>query len=144
MLMFEMPERTPHERCVDAWLAGHVDPDDQTGQSAELLVVGLRAVWDRARPSLGEQALTAIFERVLQTARRRYPELARLELRVNDRPSLVMDSPYALALERPDAVAFILVEVLAVVGHLTAGTLTPGLHAALSADNVHAQENTAP
>ena len=139
-----MSDRTPHERCVDAWLASHVDPRDKTGQTAELLGVGLRVIWDRARPCLGEVTLTAIFERVLETARRRYPDLSRLELRINDRPSLVMDSPYALALELTDAVWFVLVEVLVVVGHLTAGTLTPGLHAALSASNGQTQESVSP
>ena len=126
-----MLETGRHERCVDAWLADRFVRGDE-GELTTLLLAGLRALWDRARPSLGEVTLAPIFRRAIQTAERRHRELEPLGLRVSDRGSIELTSASAPRVELHDAVACVLVEVLRAVSRLTADALTRPLHAALA------------
>lgn len=124
-----------HEKCVDAWLRSRGRRDSDNTGAVKLLLVGLRALWDRAQPSLGEVTLAAIFQRAIHTAERRHEELAQLGLRVNERGAIDITSPTVPRVDLGDAVACVLVEILRVLDSLTAGALTPGLHATLAVPN---------
>ena len=129
-----MTETGRHERCVDAWLAARLARgNEDEGELTTLLRGGIRALWDRARPSLGEVTLAAIFQRAIRTAERRHRELEQLGLRVNDRGAIELTRTSAPRVALHDAVACVLVEVLRALSRLTADGLTQALHAALTA-----------
>ena len=95
----------------------------------------LNAVWAHTRLTLGDVTLAAIADRVIHTTAERFPQLASLtvtldgiscvELRARGRE---LDP-----LQATDGMRFALVELLTVLGRLTADVLTPGLHATLLA-----------
>ncbi|MGA9523514.1 MAG: hypothetical protein WBV82_18775 [Myxococcaceae bacterium] len=95
----------------------------------------LDSLWRRAHQPLGEVTLAAIVDRVLYTAAEQYPILAPLKIDANglrwqelrERAANMHDE------QLTDAIRFVLVEFLTVLGNLTAEILTPSLHAALSA-----------
>ena len=126
-----MMETGRHERSVDAWLSARTTRGDES-ELTTLLLGGLRAVWDRARPSLGGVTLAAIFQRSIRTAERRHRELEQLGLRVSDRGLFELTSASAPRVVLRDAVACVIAEVLRAVSRLTADGLTPALHAALA------------
>ena len=107
---------------------------------APLFGLALLAIWDRAALPLGEVSLRAITQRVLLGANARFPCLATLGL------STVPDSFRTLGTCNADldrqallaAVRFVLVELLALIGTLTAEILTVALHDALRAVDVPA------
>jgi hypothetical protein len=128
-----LPDNVDHRAHVEAWLEGarNLSP-------AELVLLFERALgglWRRASLTLGEITLTAIVDRVLYTASEKYPFLATLkvdgtEIRFDEfreRGRLVP------ARELLDAVRFVVVEFLTVLGNLTAEILTPALRAQLPA-----------
>ena len=121
-----------HEQCVNAWLEARGARQADTTRMTELLLAGLQAIWQRARPSLGEVTLAAIVQRAIHTAERRHAELAQLGLRVTESGSIGVTNALAPRVDLTDAVADLFVEVLRVLGGLTAGALTPALHAALA------------
>jgi len=121
-----------HEQCVSAWLEARGARNADNTRITELLLAGLQAIWERARPSLGDVTLAAIVQRAIHSAERRHDELAQLGLRVTDGGSIGVTSAAAPRVDLDDAVADVLVEVLRVLGGLTAGALTPALHAALA------------
>jgi hypothetical protein len=129
-----MIEKRVHEHCVDAWLTanGGRDEDVESGHVVELLLTGLSALWGRAQPSLGEVTLAAIFQRAIHTAERRHEALAQLALYVSETGAIAITNPTLPRIPLADAAVCVLVEVLRVVGSVTADTLTPALHAALS------------
>lgn len=98
-----------------------------------LLDAALSALWTRTKTTLGEVTLTAIGERVLFTATERFPIFSSLEVEPSrgiafrgvEEQSLSDDA----GLE--DGIRFLLVELLTVLGNLTAEILTPELHAEL-------------
>jgi hypothetical protein len=123
-----------HGLFVDAWL-------DRTarGLAPEVLLhlfeAALNAVWLRTRTTLGEVTLTAIAERVLHNASERFSLLGSLKLEptsgiqcgeLRERIGSVDPS------ELREGVRFVLVELLTVLGNLTAEILTPALHAEIS------------
>jgi hypothetical protein len=121
-----------HERCVAAWLARHDGRSTPSERIDTVLLVGLRALWERARPVLGEVTLGAIFRRAIETAQRRHPELNALGIRIAERGSVEMSTPTAPRLDLTAGTTFLLVEVLRVISRLSAGALTRPLHVALS------------
>jgi hypothetical protein len=129
-MTFDRPDF--HEQCVDAWLTRERNSAPGSDYLVASLSVGLRALWDRARPALGEVTLGAIFRRAVESARRRHPELSPLDVTVSDRGALEVAPP---SLARGDLTAgarFLLVELLHVLARLSSNVLTPALHAALS------------
>lgn len=126
-----MMETGRQERSVAAWLAARSSGADE-GDVTALLVIGLRALWDRARPSLGEVTLGAIFRRAIRTAERRHRELEQLGLRVTDRGWFDLTSTSAPRVDLRDAVTGVIAEVLRALSRLTADGLTQPLHAALA------------
>ena len=100
-----------------------------------LFEAALDAVWIRTKTTLGEVTLTAIAERVLHNASERFSLLWSLKLEpasgiqcreLRERIGSVEPS------ELREAIRFVLVELLTVLGNLTAEILTPALHAEIS------------
>ena len=128
-----MPDESDHRAQVDAWM----DRADKHAPPERLLDAfegGFGAIWRRARVTLGDVTLMAILDRVLYTASERFPLLSPLEV---DATGLRSDKlrERAGSLRRDqlaEAVHFILVEFLTVLGKLTAEVLSPALHSELA------------
>lgn len=131
-----MQPLSPHARRAQAWLTKNNvhSPNDQ--RMATLLLLGLRTIWERSRPSLGAALLAATVERVIRVAEHRHVALTRVGLRVLDRSSIEMRDPAAFTPEAGNAVAFTLAELLDVLDRITGHTLTPVLHRALLAATI--------
>jgi hypothetical protein len=115
--------RLTHEACVAALMRGRSAVEQQ-----ELLRAGLEAIRRRAEQTLGEVTLGAIVDRVLYTGRAHHPSLGGLSVGT---AGFHFDNPQPA--EPPDVLRFVVIELLTVLGSLTAEILTPALHAALSA-----------
>ena len=136
-------DTTLHERCVSAWLEARGARQADTTQLLELLLAGLHAIWQRARPSLGDVTLAAIIQRAIHTAERRHRALEQIGLRVTDSGTIGVTSSPAPRVDLAPAVSFVLTEILRVLGGLTADALTPALHAALASAADGADESPA-
>jgi hypothetical protein len=121
-----------HLTCVNTWLdrVGELPPT----QLIDAFQEAFDALWARAHRSLGDVTLTAIVDRVLFTASEAFPALGathvepgRLLFR-NFRSGAVRVSHAEIV----DAIRFVLVELLTVLGNLTAEILTPALHSELA------------
>lgn len=129
-----MLDEGQHALCVDAWLersAAGLAPD----ALLRLFEAALDAVWIRTKTTLGEVTLTAIAERVLHNASERFSLLWSLKIEptrgiqcreLSDRIGSVEPA------ELREAIRSVLVELLTVLGNLTAEILTPALHAEIS------------
>jgi len=126
-----MLEGGQHAACVDGWLEQSAE-----GLSSEsllrLLEAALGAVWTRTKTTLGEVTLTAIAERVLHNASEKYSLLWSLKVEATGgiqcrelRERIGSVQPAELR----EAIRFVLVELLTVLGNLTAEILTQELHA---------------
>ena len=128
-----MGERAQHGACVDAWLEKRA----ANLSSAALLTLfdsANQALWVRSKTTLGEVTLTAIADRVRSVATERHPFLAGLTIDQVDGIRAGALAAQAEAMPPDELVLplrFVLVELLTVLGNLTAEILTPGLHAAL-------------
>jgi hypothetical protein len=124
-------ERTVHEVVVDEWLARA--NGSSTDRLLDLLEASLRLIWSRARRTLGDRTLGAVVGRVLYTSSEAYPFLGTLRVSTRgirfDGLRAEVDAIAPSDLFR--AVRFVVTELLDVLGHLTAGILTPALHAEL-------------
>jgi len=129
-----------HEAVVDAWLARSIDH----GSSVEILRLfhaALDAVWNRVVTILGPVTLTAIAERVLHNAAERYAFLSVIDRRsIADQRSSGdarwMERLYERLVTVPrtaliEGLRHGLIELLTVIGALTAEVLRGELHAAL-------------
>jgi hypothetical protein len=137
-----VPDDTDHTARVQAWMVGvKTLPPAQRVTRFEQALGGL---WRRALGTLGEITLTAIVDRVFYTASERYPFLSALKVEGNgirfdefrEQGSVLHDNQFL------EAVCFVLVEFLTVLGNLTAEILTPALHAELSKTAVKEIERT--
>ncbi len=122
-----------HIGCVNAWMdrgARGLPPDGLVQAFEE----AFGALWRRAHQTLGDVTLTAILDRVLCNGAERFPILSKLTIDATGldcrelRKNVHGAPPNVLA----DAIGFVLVEFLRVLGTLTANILTPALHAELS------------
>jgi hypothetical protein len=129
-----MSDRADHHRAVvNAWAEQSVSgltPARMLQQFEEAFA----AVWQRADLTLGDVTLMAILDRVLYDAATQFPELA--SVRVGS-AGLQCDELRAQAdsldpVRLLEALKFVLVEFLTVLGKLVGEILTPGLHAELS------------
>jgi hypothetical protein len=126
-------DESDHRAQVDAWM----ERADKLALPERLLDAfeqGFGAIWRRARATLGDVTLMAILDRVLYTAAERFPLLSPLEV---DATGLRSDKlrERAGSLRRDqlaEAIRFILVEFLTVLGKLTAEVLSPALHSELA------------
>lgn len=124
-----------HRATVSAWMVTASGGLARGGLVA-LLDVATAAIWQRAQRTLGDVTLAAIVDRVVSTSAEQFPCLATGTV---GRSGVVFASPDGNepALDDDDeqlraAIAFFLVELLTVIGHLTADILTPVLHEALT------------
>jgi hypothetical protein len=127
-----MPERNVHHQTVKTWRDGWAG-NLSAQELVDLYDRALDALWRRANMSLGEITLMAIVDRALHHGTEKFPHLAALKVETSGvhlgplRPSVpVLD----LAL-LDESLAFLVVELLRVLGALTGEILTPGLHAEL-------------
>ncbi len=131
-----MHEDSSDAACVDAWLK-RVAPNSQSFTADDLLQLFERAfdaVWHEAQEPLGEVTLTAIATRVLFISKERFPGLSGISIKA-DGISLDALREHASTLrahELLEALRFLLLELLRVLGVLTANVLTPWLHAELA------------
>ncbi len=129
-----MTDQAEHSERVDAWMrrAGATDlPADQLVGAFE---EASGALLQRALVTLGEVTLAAMLDRVLCTAAEQFPFLASVEVHATGLGCGALREG-ANALPRDQLIAairFVLVEILTVIGSLTAEILSPALHAALS------------
>ena len=127
-----MVDAREHGACVDAWLerVANRSPSDR------LLLVfdqGFAALWGRAHQTLGDVTLMAIVDRVLYVAAEQYPFFSALKVEpAGLRCQELQQQAGSLHRDRlAEAVRFVLVEFLTVLGTLTAEILSPALHAEL-------------
>jgi len=127
-----MVDAREHGACVDTWLerAASRLPSDRL---VRVFDQGFAALWGRAHRTLGDVTLMAIVDRVLYVAAERYPYLSALKvepagLRCQE---LQQEAGNLRRDELAEAVRFVLVEFLTVLGTLTAEILSPALHAEL-------------
>ncbi len=123
-----------HEDSVEAWLE-RAARDCATGPLLQLFEAALAALWAHTETTLGEVTLTAIAERVLFNAAERFPFFAAVtvepELGIQLR-GLRAQLRTLHAAQLREGIRWVLVELLTVIGNLTAELLTPELQAALS------------
>lgn len=129
-----MPDTASHAARVDAWLTRSArNPSPEV--LLQLFERALGALWARTTTTLGEVTLTAIAERVLYSASEKFPLFS--SLAVEPTGGIQFGALRARISSVPvsdlkEAVRFVLVEFLTVLGNLTAEILTPELHSALS------------
>lgn len=121
--------------CVDEWRQ-RLGDDVEATVLVRAFARAFRLMWKRAQQTLGDVTLLAIGDRVLHDAAELHPLLEGVRL---DTAGLACEELERRAstvdrVELERAVRAVLVELLAVLGRLTAGVLTPPLHAALSDD----------
>lgn len=99
--------------------------------SFHLLHLAMKALWKRIGPTLGSVTLSAIVSRVHYTAAAKYAALD--EISVSETGVSPGAAPRSNALDDQarEGVRFFLVELLTVMGSLTAEILTPAIHATL-------------
>lgn len=123
-----------HRATVSAWMATASGGLARGGLVA-LLDVATAAIWQRAQRTLGDVTVASIVDRVVSTSAEQFPCLATGTV---GRSGVVFASPDGNEPVLDDdeqlraAIAFFLVELLTVIGHLTADILTPALHEALT------------
>ncbi|MEJ7600696.1 MAG: hypothetical protein WKG01_22510 [Kofleriaceae bacterium] len=122
--------RREHERCVDLWLTSAVERDSST-VLARLMFRATDALYARAVLTLGSVTLSAIVSRVMLRAETRYPFAASGYGKSPARRAELEQVANLPASRMLDGMRFVLVELLDVLGRLTADILTPELHAAL-------------
>jgi hypothetical protein len=127
-----MADDSVHIKYVRDWMrpASRLSPD----QLAELFEKALSALWQRSYSALGDITVAAIVDRVLYNATEQYPILGSLKLGAKgvDFTEFREQAGSLSAGELWEAMQFVLVELLTVVGNLTAEILTPALHSELS------------
>jgi hypothetical protein len=123
-----------HAAAVRAWAAA-MPLDAVSDVVIRAFERAFNAVWARAHITLGEVTLIAIVDRVLFDAAQHHPMMAAIELQPTgftfDR--LLVPSQEPSTADIAAALEAVLVDLLTVIGRLTAEILTPALHAALSA-----------
>lgn len=124
-----MVDAREHGACVDAWLerAASRLPSDRLLLAFDQ---GFAALWGRAHQTLGDVTLMAIVDRVLYVAAEQYPFLSALKVEpAGLRCKELQQQAESLHRDQlAEAVRFVLVEFLTVLGTLTAEILTPAMH----------------
>lgn len=137
--------RLIHEASVDGWLARSIDH----GSSADIVRLfhaAIDAVGQAAVTTLGSVTLGAIADRVLSNAIQRYGFLSSINLRSRDgrwREQLHEKLAAVPRAQLIEGLRFGLIELLTVIGALTAEILRDPLHAALAAVTPVAEEKPA-
>ena len=131
-----MADDNIHIRCVIEWTkhASRVSPEELAGLFEKAMTV----LWHRTYSALGDITVAAIVERVLYNATEKYSVLSSLKLDPSgvDFAEFRRQAGSINERELKEAIQFVLVELLTVVGNLTAEILTPSLHSELSSVTV--------
>ncbi|HLL53477.1 MAG TPA: hypothetical protein VK447_08030 [Myxococcaceae bacterium] len=128
-----MSKRDQHSARVDAWMAENARGSSRE-ELLELVERAVDALWRRAHYCLGGITLVAIVDRVLVHGTERFPFLSALRVE----PTGVRFDGLAESAQRPppevleQALRFLVVELLTVLGTLTGEILTPALGAELA------------
>lgn len=126
-------EGRPHSKQIDDWIR-----QNASGLPSEKVVIifgeAIQAIQRRAGATLSEVTLSAIFDRVLHMSQQRFTLLSKVKI---ESKSIVLDALIGSAsdLERDeitDAFRFFLIELLTLLGNLTADILTKPLYQELS------------
>ncbi|TMQ07899.1 MAG: hypothetical protein E6J90_42035 [Deltaproteobacteria bacterium] len=125
-----------HDAVVDAWLARSIDHGSSI-EIVRLFHAALDVVWNSTVTILGSVTLTAIAERVLHNATERYTFLAAVDPRSNG-DARGVERLYERLATVPRAaliegLRYGLIELLTILGALTANVLRADLHRALEA-----------
>ena len=127
-----MADDSVHIKYVREWMkhASRLSPDEL----AELFEKAMSALWQRTYSALGDITVAAIVDRVLYNATEKYSILGSLKLGAKgiDFTEFLEQAGSLHDGELREAIQFVLVELLTVVGNLTAEILTPALHSELS------------
>ena len=128
-----MQDESEHRAAVQALLE-RAPRDISSEQLTDLFEEAFAVLWSRADRILGDVTLTAITDRVLFAAAERFPAAGLLEIEANGiRWSRLRERAPAFDRDQlAEALGFVLVEFLRVLGSLTAEILTPTLHRALA------------
>lgn len=123
-----------HDTPLDAWMKAAAGSEVPTERLVQAFAEAFAAIWRRAHVTLGDVTLTAITDRVLYTAAERFPFLASLAVQPS---GLECQELRERGHEQPreqlaEGIRFVLLELLTVLENLTAGVLSPALHAELS------------
>jgi hypothetical protein len=127
-----MSDDSDHSKRISAWMAqATVLSSDQL---AQLFEQAIGALWRRAFFTLGDLTLAAIVDRVLYNATEEFPVFGSLKLDANgiNCAEFRKQAKDTGDRELTEAIQFILVELLTVIGNLTAEILTPALYSELS------------
>ena len=131
----------------DEWMTAMADGEDRVavtmwlarlaGRSTVELIrafdAAMAALWQRAHQTLGESTLGVIVGRVLRTAAVEHPLLASIETTTPGRRCRNLETQAGLRRhDVAEAFRFVLVELLAVMGHLTGRILARALQAELT------------
>ncbi|GAC1353673.1 MAG: hypothetical protein NVSMB47_06530 [Polyangiales bacterium] len=120
----------PHARCIDEWVLHHGIAS--TEELTDAFERALRALWNRASAPLGEGTLSVVMTSVLNKALQRHPSIRGLSVAPSGvRYDRSVDDAMTPA-EARLALREILVELLSLLGEMTAQVLTPALHDSLS------------
>ena len=122
-----------HRACVES-LAELPDTQASPERLRGQFEARLDAIWRRAVITLGEVTMGAIVGRVFYTASELHPSLGALRVSSTgiDYRGLEQQAGHLDPQDLALGINFILVELLTVIGTLTAEILTPALHEALS------------
>jgi len=121
-----------HADHVNTWMQEVAGLSSE--QLLELFEQGIRALWNQACLTLGDVTLIAIMDRVLYDAAEKFPpfEFLKVEDTGIDTRELRSKREFVDDPKVPEAIRFVLIEFLFVIGNLTAEVLAPALHAELS------------
>lgn len=126
-------EGSSHSKHVDDWIEKNVG-----GVPSEKLLIifgeAIQAIQKRAGATLSEVTLSAIFDRVLHMSQQKFPLLSNVKI---ESKGIVLDAlaGHASDLARDEITAafrFFLIELLTLLGNLTADILTKPLYQELS------------
>ncbi len=141
-----MRDDAAHAAVVDRWLAARAGALSSL-QLCDLFEAAFAAIGDRTGTILGEVTLGAIADRVLHVAGEAHPCFRGVV--ALDGARLDAETLRSVARTMPEAelragIRFVLVELLIVIGNLTAELLTPELHDAVTTTTMPAAAPGAP
>lgn len=127
------PKDIDHTYQVDVWIKQNAN-----GLPAEQLLIiftaAIRAIQKRAATTLSEVTLTAIFNRILYTCQKKFPLLSETKTEQKDVSfdKIVEQARGLQPDEITNAFRFFLIELLTILGNLTANILTQSLYRELT------------
>lgn len=129
-----MAEDNPNLTCVASWIE-RTAPGLSGEEQIQLFEMALAAMWRRSQRPLGDVTIAAIMDRVVYTGVESFPVLAGLRVEASGVSCLELRERAAGADDAQllEAIRFVLVEYLTVLGNLTADIFTSALRAELSA-----------